>query len=116
MLGSGHSTAIRFNHRGDLLASGRVCRTYFLPLSVTYNGQLDGVVLVFDIETNAVARKLRGHIRQIQSLSWSASDRYLLSTSLDGKAILWDLETGDRLRTVRFTGPIFFAELHPTNQ
>jgi COMPASS component SWD1 len=77
--------------------------------------QLDGVVIVFDVETNAVARKLRGHIRQIQSLSWSTSDRYLLSTSLDCKAILWDLETGDRLRMVRFTGPIFFAELHPSN-
>jgi COMPASS component SWD1 len=23
--GSGHSTSIRFSHRGDLLASGRVC-------------------------------------------------------------------------------------------
>lgn len=25
--GSGHSTSIRFSHRGDLLASGRVCTT-----------------------------------------------------------------------------------------
>jgi COMPASS component SWD1 len=98
-LRSGHSTAVRFSHRGDLLASGR----------------LDGVVVVFDFETNAVARKLRGHIRQIQSLSWSSSDQYLLSTSLDCKAILWDLNSGDSLRIVRFTGPIFFAELHPQN-
>ncbi|KAI4196828.1 MAG: hypothetical protein LQ350_006294 [Teloschistes chrysophthalmus] len=48
----------------------------------------DGTVVVFDIETNGVARKLRGHTRQIQSL---------------------------RLRTVRFEAPVYIAELHPTN-
>jgi len=96
---SGHSTCIRFNHRGDLLASGR----------------LDGAVVIFDVETNAIARKLKGHLRQVQSLSWSADDRYLLTASLDWKAILWDLETGERVRTVRFEAPIFIAELHPTN-
>lgn len=30
--------------------------------------KVDGTVVVFDIETNGVARKLRGHTRQIQSL------------------------------------------------
>jgi len=30
--------------------------------------QLDGIVVIFDIETNGVARKLRGHTRQVQSL------------------------------------------------
>ena len=30
--------------------------------------KLDGTVVIFDIETNGVARKLRGHTRQIQSL------------------------------------------------
>jgi COMPASS component SWD1 len=63
-----------------------------------------------------VARKLRGHMRQVQSLSWSTGDRYLLSASLDWKAILWDLQTGEQLRTVRFEAPIFIAELQPSNQ
>ena len=63
-----------------------------------------------------MARKLRGHMRQVQSLSWSASDRYILSASLDWKAILWDLQTGEQLRTVRFEAPIFIAELQPSNQ
>lgn len=71
--------------------------------------------MIFDCDTNGVARKLRGHLRQIQSLSWSANDRYLLSASQDWKAILWDLQTGQRLRTVRFEAPLFIAELHPTN-
>ena len=55
-------------------------------------------------------------MRQVQSLSWSASDRYILSASLDWKAILWDLQTGEQLRTVRFEAPIFIAELQPSNQ
>ncbi|KAL8952863.1 MAG: hypothetical protein Q9222_001255 [Ikaeria aurantiellina] len=96
---SGHATCIRFNRKGDFLASGRV----------------DGTVVIFDIETNGVARKLRGHTRQIQSLSWSHDGRYLLSSSQDWKCILWDLHDGMRLRTVRFEAPVYIAELHPTN-
>ncbi|KAK1908105.1 hypothetical protein P3342_013425 [Pyrenophora teres f. teres] len=99
-LRSGHSTSIRFSHRGDLLASGRH----------------DGIVVIFDIETNGVARKLRGHTRQVQSLSWSTNDRYLLSAGQDWKCVLWDLKDGSRVRTVRFEAAIFIAELHPKNQ
>ncbi|KAF2458130.1 Set1 complex component swd1 [Lineolata rhizophorae] len=98
-LRSGHSTSIQFSHRGDYLASGR----------------LDGVVIIFDIETNGVARKLRGHTHQVQSLSWSANDRCLLSAAHDWKCILWDLKDGSRLRTVKFEAAVFIAELHPKN-
>ncbi|CAI4218660.1 unnamed protein product [Parascedosporium putredinis] len=52
---SGHSTCLRFNRKGDYLASGRV----------------DGTVVIWDIETMGVARKLRGHSKSITSLSWS---------------------------------------------
>ncbi|KAL1630558.1 chromatin binding protein [Neofusicoccum ribis] len=96
-LHSGHSTCMRFNHRGDYLASGRA----------------DGCVVIFDLETNGVARKLTGHTRQVQSLSWSANDRYLLSASQDWRCVLWDLKDGRRVRTVRFGAPVFIAELHP---
>ncbi|KAJ9272731.1 hypothetical protein DTO212C5_992 [Paecilomyces variotii] len=98
-LRSGHATCIRFNRRGDYLASGRV----------------DGTVVIFDVETNGVARKLRGHTRQIQSLSWSRDGRYLLSSSQDWKCILWDMKDGSRVRTVRFEAPVYIAELHPFN-
>ncbi|PLB35293.1 Set1-mediated histone H3-K4 methylation subunit Swd1 [Aspergillus candidus] len=98
-LRSGHATCLRFNRKGDYLASGRV----------------DGTVVIFDIETNGVARKLRGHTRQIQSLSWSRDGRYLLSSSQDWKCILWDLKDGSRVRTVRFEAPVYIAELHPYN-
>ncbi|KAI9806450.1 MAG: chromatin binding protein [Piccolia ochrophora] len=98
-LRSGHATCLRFNRTGDYLASGRV----------------DGTIAIFDVETNGVARKLRGHTRQIQSLSWSRDGRYLLSSSQDWKCVLWDLKHGSRVRTVRFEAPVYIAELHPHN-
>ncbi|KUL90219.1 hypothetical protein ZTR_02119 [Talaromyces verruculosus] len=98
-LRSGHAACLRFSRKGDYLAAGRV----------------DGTVIVFDLETNGVARKLRGHTRQIQSLSWSRDGRYLLSASQDWKCILWDLKDGSRVRMVRFGAPVYIAELHPFN-
>ncbi|KAK1254971.1 hypothetical protein MKX08_008966 [Trichoderma sp. CBMAI-0020] len=94
---SGHATMLRFNRKGDYLASGRV----------------DGTVVVWDLETMGVARKMRGHNKSITFLSWSRCGRYLLSTCQGWKAILWDLETGHRHREVRFRAPAYMAELHP---
>jgi COMPASS component SWD1 len=99
-LRSGHATCVRFNRKGDLLAAGRV----------------DGTVVIFDVETNGVARKLKGHTRQVQSLSWSRDGRYLLTSSQDWKCNLWDLRDGSILRSVKFEAPVYIAELHPWNQ
>ncbi|KAL1871307.1 hypothetical protein VTK73DRAFT_2139 [Phialemonium thermophilum] len=96
---SGHSTCVRFNRKGDYLASGRV----------------DGTVVIWDLETMGVARKLRGHSKNISSLSWSRCGRYLLSACQGWKAILWDLSDGSRYREVRFRAPVYGAELHPWN-
>ncbi|KAJ9648234.1 chromatin binding protein [Coniosporium tulheliwenetii] len=98
-LRSGSSSQIRFSYRGDLLASGRT----------------DGIVSIFDTETCGVARKLRGHTAAIAAISWSKDGRYLLSAGSDCKCVLWDLQDGSRLRTVRFEAPIYTAELHPSN-
>ncbi|KAH8648043.1 WD40-repeat-containing domain protein, partial [Tricladium varicosporioides] len=98
-LRSGHACALRFNRKGDLLAAGRI----------------DGVVVIFDVETQGVARKLKGHTKQIQSLSWSRDGRYLLTSSQDWKCNLWDLVDGTIVRSVRFEEPVYIAELHPWN-
>lgn len=47
--------------------------------------------------------------------SWSRDGRYLLSASQDCTAILWDLSTQTRLRSIKFQAPIYLAELHPRN-
>lgn len=97
---SGHATVLRFNRKGDYLASGRV----------------DGTIVIWDLETMGVARKLRGHSKSITSLSWSHCGRYLLSACSGWKATLWDLKNGKRHREVRFKAPVYIAELHPWNQ
>ncbi|KAF4125175.1 COMPASS component SWD1 [Geosmithia morbida] len=96
---SGHTTMMRFDRKGDYLASGRG----------------DGTVVIWDLDTMGVARKLRGHNKNITFLSWSCCGRYLLSTCQGWKAILWDLQDGKRLREVRFRAPAYMGELHPWN-
>ncbi|KAI1844587.1 hypothetical protein JX265_001572 [Neoarthrinium moseri] len=96
---SGHTTCLRFNRRGDHLASGRV----------------DGTVVVWDLETMGVARKLRGHRAAITSLSWSRDGRYLLSACQGWRAVLWDLQDGTSYREVRFRAPVYTADLNPWN-
>ena len=97
---SGHTTMMRFDRKGDYLSTGRG----------------DGVVVVWDLETMGVARKLRGHQKSITFLSWSSCGRYLLSTCQGWKAILWDLKDGSRFRDLRFRAPLYMGELHPSNQ
>lgn len=98
---SGQAVCLRFSHVGDLLASGTA----------------KGTIAIFDLETNGVARKLRGHTagRTVQSLSWEKSGRYLLSSSIDWKVILWDLKDGSRVRVANLGAPVYIAELHPQN-
>lgn len=98
-LRSGHATTLRFNRKGDYLASGRV----------------DGKVVIWDMETMGVAMKLHGHWKQVQSLSWSRDGRYLLTASQDCRVCLWDLQTQDKIRTAKFQSPIYLAEMHPYN-
>ncbi|KAK5714374.1 chromatin binding protein [Elasticomyces elasticus] len=98
---SGQAVCLRFSWAGDLLASGTA----------------KGTIAIFDLETHGVARKLKGHTngRTVQSLSWEKSGRYLLSSSIDWKVILWDLKDGSRVRVLSLGAPVYIAELHPAN-
>lgn len=96
-LKSRYIVCIRFNRKGDLLAAGRE----------------DGTVVVWDLETRGVACKLRGHSATVSAVHFSRNSRYLLSSAVDWKCILWDLSTGQRMREVRFDAQNYSAELHP---
>ncbi|KAK9458539.1 WD40-repeat-containing domain protein [Lipomyces oligophaga] len=100
ILSYGQAVCLRFNRKGDYLASGLG----------------DGTVVVFDFDTYGISRVLRGHTMPITSLSWSRDGRYLLSASRDWKCILWDLKDGSRRVSVCFESAIWGAELHPLNQ
>ncbi|WVQ95571.1 hypothetical protein IAU59_002668 [Kwoniella sp. CBS 9459] len=54
-------------------------------------GGSDGIVEVWDVETRGVIRVLEGHVKAVGGLSWSRNSRYLLTSSHDATAIVWDL-------------------------
>ncbi|BFZ54624.1 chromatin binding protein [Savitreella phatthalungensis] len=81
-------------------------------------GTIEGDVLVYTLDTMREARRLRGHVRTVQSLRWSHDGRYLLSASRDWTCLLWDLARPSfdgPLRRVKLPGPVWMADLHPTN-
>lgn len=73
-------------------------------------------MVIFDVETNGVARKLKAHTKHIQSLSWSSCGRYVLSCSADSRCIIWDLQDGSVVRNLLLEGTLYIGELHPQNQ
>ncbi|ODQ55874.1 Set1 complex component swd1 [Saitoella complicata NRRL Y-17804] len=98
-LSFGHACCLRFNRTGSHLAAGL----------------LDGSVVIWDFLTHGPVRTLKGHTRPINSVSWSRCGRYVLSAARDWKLVLWDLQDGSRLHTVRFEAPIWGADMHPSN-
>ncbi|OWZ30165.1 hypothetical protein LQV05_002841 [Cryptococcus neoformans] len=99
-------------------------------------GNSHGTVEIWDVETRGVVRILEGHVKAVEGLSWSRNNRYLLSASSDGTAIVWDLSvlphpllsprtpltnephagsSSARLHTVRFDSPVINASFHPRN-
>lgn len=110
---NGHSVVIQFNYKGDYLASG---------LS-------DGTIIIYDLISNgSIIGVLQrgGHTRPITSISWSSCGRYLLSSSQDWMALLWDLNKINQdsdeddyddpiIRRIKFEGPLWMSMLHPSN-
>jgi WD40 repeat protein len=87
---------------------------------------LDNDVVIIDWQTNpngnlphecAQVEKLQGHSAEIRSLVFSPDGNYLLSTSLDGTAILWDAKTWQQLRTlIGHDGEITSAAFSPDSK
>lgn len=51
---------------------------------------------VVDLDTKDVIRSFDGHVKAVESLSWSRYGRYLLSASKDWKCVVWDLYYTDQ--------------------
>ncbi len=91
------ATLTRFNRRGAMLASG------------CHNGK----VVVWDFLTRSKALVLHQHTHPITSLSWSRDNRRLLSSSLDWRIRLWNVETGEAVYTHDLGEPVLNASIHP---
>ena len=86
-----------FNARGNLLAGG--CK--------------GGGVVVWDFDTHGVARTMLAHTGRVTSVQWTRSSRKLLSSSMDGRLIVWDVLTSAVLHQLGLGGEVLHAVLHP---
>jgi WD40 repeat protein len=64
---------------------------------------LENDVLILDWKANqkqgcTLVQRLKGHLAPVKGLIFSPDGNYLMSTSEDGIAILWDTETWQQLR------------------
>lgn len=48
------------------------------------------VIKVFDVEYGEIKIIMRGHYDLIHDLQWSSNDNFLVSSSADGSAKIWD--------------------------
>lgn len=97
-LAAGSANCCAYNRRGTLLAVG--C--------------WDGTVSIWDCDTNSMARKLVGHTRAVTNVSWSRNGRKLLSSSLDCKLTLWDVDQAKAECIITLDSAVLSAQLHPS--
>ncbi|CAN4078916.1 unnamed protein product [Withania somnifera] len=93
----GGSRQVKFQPRvGDFLASST-----------------GNIINIFDVETNNIQRKLRGHIKDIRSICWDMSGNYLASVSEDS-ARIWSVSEGKCLHELCSSGNKFQScTFHP---
>ena len=86
-----------FNGRGNMLAGGT----------------LHGPIVVWDFDVHSLARTLAMHAARVTSVQWTRSGRRILSSSIDGKLVVWDVLNGTPLSVVDMCGEVLHVALHP---
>jgi WD40 repeat protein len=64
------------------------------------SGSMDTWVLLWDVQTGRLLRRLGHHAAKVMSVKFSADGRLIASGSLDHTIKLWDVQTGELLRTL----------------
>src|SRR5689334_7812383 len=68
-------------------------------------------------QSPAEGRVLSGHTGSVNALALTANGQYALSGSSDNSLILWDLETGEALRTLEgHTAPVWGVGITPNER
>jgi WD40 repeat protein len=57
-------------------------------------------VNVYDLLKGSIIQNLSGHTNRITDLSITENGRYAISSSWDESCIIWDIETGEKLKTL----------------
>jgi WD40 repeat protein len=111
---------------GDTIMSVGLGETEGGPIDIAFtpdglrivSGDHDNVVRVRDAATGAVLLEMAGHASAVRQVRVSADGRLALSASDDGSARLWDLASGEPVRT--FAGhdgrPVTSIAISPDGQ
>lgn len=97
----------------------RVTGVAFNPTNgrVAVSGSADNSLIVWNLETGAIIRRLVGHTADVTSVVFSPDGRTILSGSADNDLILWAADSGQIIR--RFEGhtqPVNSVAIDPTGR
>lgn len=67
---------------------------------IVISGNHDGIIQVWDINSDKPSRVLDGDVDRIQGLSISNDGKFVASGSKDNQIQIWDLETGDQIHSL----------------
>ncbi|GAB6029064.1 DDB1- and CUL4-associated factor 11 [Chamberlinius hualienensis] len=72
-------------------------RCHFSPAFTTgqryiYTGCASGCILIYDILTGEIVKKLKGHDNCTRDVSWHPYNTEIISTSWDGNIVMWNYE------------------------
>lgn len=62
---------------------------------------LDETIKLWSLPDGKLLRTLRGHLGQVNNLSFSGNDKWLASASTDRTVRIWDVHTGELLKVLR---------------
>lgn len=89
----------QFNRHGTLLAVG--CN--------------DGRIVVYDFLTRGIAKVYQAHTHTVCSLSWSRNGKRLISAATDNLVCIWDVTSGECIKTYRFPTPVMKVQFAARN-
>lgn len=72
-------------------------------------GYFDGKIRLYDPSLSKLVKTLDGHSKPIQCVASDILGRFILSSASDGKVILWDAVTGEKLHQKNSPGTSFSA-------
>lgn len=83
-------------------------RSRFSPQFTTgqryiYSGCASGAVVIYDILTGEIIKKLQGHKACVRDVSWHPYDNLLMSTSWDCSVIQWSYQPNDSEEDIQFS-------------
>jgi WD40 repeat protein len=107
-------TAVAQFETGRVVESIAVSRD--ASVALLGGGQEDEAVTLLDLLTGREIFSLAGHHGAVTSVSFSADEATLLSTSADGTVRLWDRRTGRELRRLRAEAGVASAAFDPTGR